>query len=128
MRNYLSDQNGGFRTSWWNRATWIAVFCCTLICGALTARAFTWADAETLLQAHTKAFYHEEDGLAWYTKNTEGGKADYWKWAEQMEMVLDAYEHTTNARQLVMFTNLFRGFLVEHGTNWSRNPYNDDIM
>jgi hypothetical protein len=37
--------------------------------------------------------------------------------AEQMEMVLDAYERTTNAQQLVMFTNLFRGFLADHGTN-----------
>ena len=86
MKNYLSDQNGGYQTSWWNRVAWIAVLGCAVICGTLAARAFTLADAETLLQAHTKAFYHAEGGLAWYTKNTEGGKADYWKWAEQMEM------------------------------------------
>ena len=48
--------------------------------------------------------------------------------AEQMEMVLDAYERTTNAQQLAMFTNLFRGFLADHGTNWAHNEYNDDIM
>jgi predicted alpha-1,6-mannanase (GH76 family) len=48
--------------------------------------------------------------------------------AEQMETELDGYERTTNARQLVMFTNLFRGFLADHGTNWAGNPFNDDIM
>ena len=45
-----------------------------------------------------------------------------------MEMVLDAYDRTSNSQQLVMFTNLFRGFLADHGTNWSRNRFNDDIM
>ena len=43
-------------------------------------------------------------------------------------MVLDAYERTANSQQLVMFTNLFRGFLAEHGATWRKNPYNDDIM
>jgi predicted alpha-1,6-mannanase (GH76 family) len=27
-----------------------------------------------------------------------------------------------------MFTNLFRGFLADHGRTWERNPFNDDIM
>ncbi len=109
-------------------AAWIAVFCCTASCGALSARAFTSADADTLLQAHTKAFYRVQDGRAWFQETTEGGKASYWMRAEQMEMVLDAYERTTQAEPLVMFTNLFRGFLADHGTNWERNEYNDDIM
>ena len=128
MKKCFLDQNRGFHTRWRNRAAWIAGLCGALICGAPAARAFTAADAETLFEAHTKAFYHQENGLAWYTKDTAGGKTDFWKWAEQMEMVLDACEPATQARPLVMFTNLFRGFLAENGTNWSRNPYNDDIM
>ena len=96
--------------------------------GAKTARAFTAADADTLFQAHTKAFYREKDGRAWFAESTEGGKASFWMRAEQLEMVLDAYERTSNAQPLVMFTNLFRGFLADHGTNWSHNEYNDDIM
>jgi hypothetical protein len=89
-----------------------------LLCfGALTTRAFTSADADTLFEAHTRAFYQEKDGRAWFKDSTEGGKVSYWMRAEQMEMVLDAYERTTNAQQLVMFTNLFRGFLADHGTN-----------
>ncbi len=45
-----------------------------------------------------------------------------------MEMVLDAYQRTTNSQQLGMFTNLFHGFIAEHGTTWQHNPFNDDIM
>jgi len=123
-----SDQNRAVRAGRRIWAAWIVAFCFTMMGGALMARAFTAADADTLFQAHTKAFYREKGGRAWYLKNTEGGKADYWMWAEQLEMVLDTYERTTNAQQLVMFTNLFRGFLAEHGTNWAKNPFNDDIM
>ncbi len=107
---------------------WLAAVCLLAGCKSAPPGVFKSARADILFQAHTAAFYHEENGLAWYRKNTEGGKADYWKWAEQMEMMLDAYERTGNAQQRVMFTKLFRGFLLQQGTNWSRNPYNDDIM
>ncbi|MDB6174408.1 MAG: hypothetical protein JWL59_3719 [Chthoniobacteraceae bacterium] len=111
------------------RAIRITALCFTVSCAAPTvARAFTAADADTLFEAHAAAFYRVEDGRAWFTKSTEGGKADFWMRAEQMEMVLDAYERTTDPRQLVMFTHLFHGFLADHGANWAHNEYNDDIM
>ena len=94
----------------------------------MTSHAFTAADADAALAAHTKAFYKEKDGLAWFAESTEGGKVSYWMRAEQMEMVLDAYEGTRNAQQLVMFTNLFHGFVADHGRTWEKNPFNDDIM
>jgi predicted alpha-1,6-mannanase (GH76 family) len=98
-------------------------------CLELTAQAFTSADADLLFAAHTKAFYRMANGGAFYLKSIEGNNpADFWTEAEQMEMVLDAYERTTNAQPLVMFTNLFCGFIAEHGTIWRKNPYNDDIM
>jgi len=124
----ISVKNRLVNTSWQIRALWMAVLCLTVSCGVPAARAFTSVDADTLLEAHTRAFYREKDGRAWFAKNTEGGKADFWTRAEQMEMVLDGYERTARAQQLVMFTNLFRGFLADHGTNWSRNEFNDDIM
>ena len=123
-----TDEKPLFQTTGWIRAAWIAVLCFAAIGSNPTSWAFTSADADALFEAHAKAFYREENGRAWFTKDTEGGKADFWTRAEQLEMVLDAYERTTNAQQLVMFTNLFHGFLADHGTNWSRNEYNDDIM
>ena len=109
-------------------AVWMAALCFTFSYGALMARAFTAAEADAIFDAHTKAFYRVTNGVAWHAKSTDGGRADYWMQAEQLEMVLDAYERTTNAQPLVMFTNLFRGFLTHHGRTWGRNPFNDDIM
>lgn len=102
--------------------------CAVAGCAATTARAFTTADADTLLDAHTKAFYQENDGRAWFKESTEGGKVSFWMRAEQMEMVLDAYERTKDAKLLAMFTKLFHGFLADHGKTWERNDFNDDIM
>jgi predicted alpha-1,6-mannanase (GH76 family) len=101
-----------------------------LVLGGGTPRseAFTAADADMLFEAHSKAFYRIEDGRAWHAKDSEDGKADFWTRAEMMEMVLDAYERTKDSQQLVMFDRLFRGFLADHGSNWSHNQYNDDIM
>jgi hypothetical protein len=55
-----------------------AVFCFALSSGALSAAAFTPADADTLFEAHPKAFDEEKDGHAWFKESTEGGKISYW--------------------------------------------------
>lgn len=98
----------------------------TLWAGA--AEAFTAADADTLFEAHKKAFYRADDSGAWFAESTEGGKVSFWMRAEQMEMVLDTYERTKKAEHLEMFGHLFRGFLADHGETWEHNKFNDDIM
>src|ERR1700759_142099 len=97
-----------------------SVILCLIFCFlAINMRAFTAADADTLFDANTKAFYRTKDNGAFYRKSTESAEpADFWTEAEQMEMVLDAYQHNTNQQRLVMFTNLFRGFITEHGRTW----------
>lgn len=92
------------------------------------ARAFTAADADAVYSAHNKAFYFTNENGAFFHTSTDGGRETFWQSAEQMEMVLDAYERTTNSACLTVFSNLFRGFVSEHGTNWERNDFNDDIM
>lgn len=110
-------------------ALWCAVLCVVICNLAVRVRAFTSADASTLFDAHAKAFYRMKDGGAFYLKDTEAnGPADFWTEAEQLEMVLDAYQRDANSQRLVMFTNLFHGFVAEHGRTWEHNPYNDDIM
>jgi predicted alpha-1,6-mannanase (GH76 family) len=99
-----------------------------LFASAALAAGVTSAEADLMFDAHTEAFYREKDGKAWFKETTDGKKTSFWMRAEQMEMVLDAYERTTNARPMVMFTNLFHGFLADHGTNWHKNEFNDDIM
>jgi predicted alpha-1,6-mannanase (GH76 family) len=112
----------------WIRCALLAAVCLAAICGAGTAQAIPPAAADVLLAAHTKAFVQVKRGRAWFKKTTGGGKADFWTQAELMEMELDAYERTADKRQLTLFANLFRGFVAEHGSDWSQNDFNDDIM
>jgi predicted alpha-1,6-mannanase (GH76 family) len=130
-----SSQNMNLRSeellsakSWCLPAIWLTALCLALSGATLKAQTFTSADADAIFEAHTKAFYREKDGRAWHMKNTEEGKADFWMQAEQLEMVLDAYERTKKPQHLEMFTKLFHGFLADHGKTWERNPFNDDIM
>ncbi len=115
-------------TSWQRRAVRQAVVCFSIGGTVLTAQAFTAADADTMFEAHIKAFYEEKGGHAWFKESTEGGKVSYWMRAEQLEMVLDAYERTKKPEQMAMFTKLFHGFLADHGKTWEDNDFNDDIM
>ncbi|HEV2692215.1 MAG TPA: glycoside hydrolase family 76 protein [Verrucomicrobiae bacterium] len=111
----------------WIRAIWLVSLSVMVMRMTLTVRAFTLVDADTLFAAHTKSFYRVTNGFAFYLKSTNGNKlAGFWTEAEQP--VLDTYERTINAPQLVMFTNLFRCFLAANGTTWEHNPNNDDIM
>src|SRR5580692_3889553 len=94
-------------------------------CGAL---GFSASDAATVFTDYNRAFYFSEGTNGYYRATTEGGKTQFWERAEQMEMLLDVYERTTNAVCLTLFSNVFNGFITDHGSNWSNNPYNDDIM
>ena len=70
-----------------SRADWLLALCFMLSCGALTTRAFTSTDADTLFEAHTKAFYQEKDGRAWFKENTEDDKkVSYWMRAERKRL------------------------------------------
>lgn len=92
------------------------------------AYAFTSADADKTFTAYNNAFYFTNGDQGFYRATTAGGKTWFWERAEQMEMVLDVYERTTNPACLTQFSKLFNGFIADHGTNWSSNDFNDDIM
>ena len=70
--------------------------------------------------------YDAEDNVYRFVKN-------YWTEAEMYEIVIDAYNHTGDARYLDMIDKLYEGFLVDWKGQevngwWSGNDYNDDIM
>ena len=92
------------------------------------ARAFTSADADAIFSSYHQAFYFTNDDQGFYRETTDGGKTWFWERAEQLEMVLDHYQRTTNAASLAIFSNVFNGFVADHGTNWNQNEFNDDIM
>ena len=92
------------------------------------ARAFTAADADASFASYNAAFYFTNGDRGFYRETTAGGRTWFWERAEQMEMVLDVYERTTNAACLTMFNQLFNGFVASHGHTWEKNEFNDDIM
>ncbi len=99
-----------------------------ILLGQARVGAFTSADANRSFSAYTNAFYFTEGTNGYFRATTAGGIAAFWERAEEMEMLLDVYERTTNASCLTLFSNAFNGLTTEHGQDWSRNPYNDDIM
>ena len=105
--------------------SWLVAF---LAASGGILQAFTAADSDAIFEAHTKAFYRVEDGKGWHLKKTDGGRADFWMQAEMLEMVLDVYARTHGKKELVMFDELFHGFIDKHGETWERNEFNDDIM
>jgi len=127
MKSALNP-SGVVKVNWFIHGTWMVLFSGIVAGWAPAASAFTAADADALFAAHAKAFYRTENGRAWFLETTEGGKASFWMRAEQLEMVLDAYERTKSPEQAEMFAKLFHGFLADHGKTWEKNPFNDDIM
>ncbi len=94
----------------------------------ISASAFTTNDANTIFSSYSNAYY-SLNGANGYFKDTQaGGMADFWKQAEEIECVIDAYERTSNAACKAMIVNLLDGFEKNNGTNWSSNIYNDDCM
>ncbi len=105
-----------------------AIILVVLFATTMGAHAFSPADSDKIFAAYHDAFYFTKGGKGFYRATTEGGKTLFWDRAEQLEMVLDTYERTTNTACLKIFNNVFKGFIADHGTNWERNDFNDDIM
>jgi len=93
-----------------------------------STQAFTAEDAGRLFEAYNRAFYYTEGTNGYFRNTTSGGKTWFWERAEQLEMLLDVYERSGNRACLTQFSNVFNGFLTDHGRNWKANEFNDDIM
>jgi predicted alpha-1,6-mannanase (GH76 family) len=81
---------------------------------------FTVAIRDDIAQSWKTKYYHQEDG-----GYTMGG--GFWGGAENMEILLDAYETTGNAEYKTLFEESYKTFLKQNSTNWQGNPFNDDI-
>ena len=92
------------------------------------ASAFAANDAGVMFKAYAAAFYVSDGTNAYFRDDQSGGAADFWRQAEEIECVIDAYEWTSNADYRVMAVDLLNGFETDHGTNWSANHFNDDCM
>lgn len=91
--------------------------------------AYTAADAQTMITSFNNAFYYTTSGNRGYFRNTtDGGTTWFWGRANQMEMLIDLYEQSSNTVYLTQFQQLYNGFVSDYGTSWTWNEFNDDIM
>jgi predicted alpha-1,6-mannanase (GH76 family) len=107
------------------------IFCvlAVLLGAALSLHAVDSRDADTAFNAYNGRFYAVgSNGFAYFKENTEGGHSHFWIRAEQIEMIEDAWDrtHSDGARQMVQ--QAINGFIHGHGTDWTTNEFNDDIM
>jgi predicted alpha-1,6-mannanase (GH76 family) len=115
---------------WVNLRYWpvyVLVFA-TLLVACEPVAAYTASDATTIRDAYVRAFYAGDDRAGWFKKTQTNGVADFWEEAEEIETFIDLYEAAPRAHDKALVGNLLRGFIKQHGTNWSDNIYNDDCM
>lgn len=93
-----------------------------------SASAFVAADSDTIFNSFNNAFYVSNGGNAYFKETTAGGRAWFWSQANMIEMVADTHDRTRNNGHRDMLSALCNGFMQYHGTDWSWNEYNDDVM
>jgi len=102
---------------------------CALVCaGGVPAAGFTDGDANTIMNAYNNAFYTVSGGRGYFKKFKSGGTNGFWGDAEIIEAVVDAYDRSGNPVYRNMISELLNGFTARHGSSWSWNTFNDDIM
>jgi predicted alpha-1,6-mannanase (GH76 family) len=87
-------------------------------------------DAATLMAAYNRAFYVKTSTNTGYFRVSVATNkpADFWKLAEEIEMVIDVYEHTRNPAFSNQVVQLIDGFNAHYGNAWTNNEFNDDVM
>lgn len=107
---------------------WVGLGALLLSSLRFNAVAYTAADAQTMVTSFNDAFYFTNGSRGYFRNTTNGGTTWFWGRANQMEMLIDLYEQTTNTAYLNQFSNLYNGFVYDYGSNWIWNEFNDDIM
>ena len=100
---------------------------CGLYAASGNAYQFTEDIRNTMMDAWTNKYYTPTQ----YGHKISGG---FWSEAENMEVLLDAYQATGNQKYHTMFDEVYRHFLATQWEwnyqrgNWMPNDFNDDIM
>ena len=85
-------------------------------------------EARIAIDSFDRAFYKERAGKARFTETTAGGRTQFWKQAEMLEMVEDAYQRSGDRTYARMIGQLRAGIVARFGTDWLHDQYNDDVM
>ncbi|MGG6311012.1 carbohydrate-binding protein [Paenibacillus macerans] len=100
--------------------------------GSSQAAAVGPADADAAIKAFNAKFWDPQAKYYWADSNRGDKYQSFWVEAELWEMVMDAYQRTTDrelkAQLRTQIDEVFDGAVAKHGEDWTNNPFNDDIM
>ena len=99
-----------------------------LLFTSILVRAVDPHAADAAFDSYNSHFYVSSHGLAYFKEDTDGGRSHFWVRAEQIEMIEDAYDRTHSDATRRMIREAVSGFVNYHGSDWTTNKYNDDIM
>ena len=94
----------------------------------------TKAEALLAMQCYNNAFYNQYGTYGpsykayYYSDVTHTGRMDFWKTAEAIETLIDAYLVNNNTDLRNKFVYLYNGMRDAYGLLWSNNIYNDDVI
>jgi hypothetical protein len=84
------------------------------------------------IDSYNDAFYTESGGAGNFVRDNVRreypNSGNFWRSAEEIEMVEDAYDRSRNPVYKGMIDELYRGFVRVNGSDWMGNNYNDDLM
>lgn len=99
--------------------------------GTSTTYAFTSSDGDTAMKAFNQTFWDPAAKIFW-GNSSHSDHQGFWVEAELWEMVMDAYQHTSDsdlkAQLRTQIDDIFDGTVAKYGADWTNNPFNDDIM
>jgi len=94
----------------------------------------TKAEALLAMQCYNNAFYVQYGTYGssykayYYSDVTHSGRMDFWKQAEAIETIIDAYTINNNTDLRDKMVYLYNGMRDAYGLLWSSNTYNDDVI
>jgi predicted alpha-1,6-mannanase (GH76 family) len=94
----------------------------------------TRAEALLAMQCYNNAFYVQYGTYGpsykayYYSDVTHTGRMDFWRQAEAIETIIDAYTINNDADLRNKMVYLYNGMRDAYGLLWSGNRYNDDVI
>lgn len=92
--------------------------------GSLSAA--TPEQADQAMQDFNRTYWNA-GGKYFYKYDNRTGVLDFWLSAHAWETVMDAYARTGNPGFRQQIADVYDGFVKLHGSDWTRNDFNDDI-
>jgi len=97
-----------------------------------SSRGYTVQDQDSAINSYISTFYTQAGDTGNFvmddTKRDYPDGGSFWRMAEKLEVVEDAYDRTHDDKYKALIVALYYGFIRVNGTNWMGNWYNDDLM